>query len=301
MTGDRATSGLEDQLLQKLMMIYNDPAVRRLARARAEDPCVAEAALLEAFVAIAEMEHPERIADLGRYFRAMVISVIHRARSAERERSQREEGPRGKHGPAALQVPPGGDHRGWLERFSAGRDRLTAAVPGRSPDPGRYRNLIAAVAERVLGAVPDQGGSGPDPGRALQAGYPEWFQEAGCTAAGRDARLARARSDLRNLLLAVVQSEVDSRAAAGPGAGTAYGDARARVQAMQRDGLLSAAEVAFLGPALSQARDEQVEAIDDGLISALFRGADLVLLAHEAPYDLGRELDLFTGWLDREE
>ena len=37
----------------------------------------------------------------------------------------------------------------WLERFRAQRDHLRASVPGRSGQPSRYRDLIAAVAEHA--------------------------------------------------------------------------------------------------------------------------------------------------------
>jgi hypothetical protein len=45
-------------------------------------------------------------------------------------------------------------------------------------------------------------------------------------------------------------------------------------------------------------RDEQVRAADDAILGALFREAEQIRLAHEAPYNLERELELFTEWLD---
>ena len=251
------------------------------------DPELAEDALQETFYALARIKDPSGIKNLRAYFYRVLIRVVHQLRSEDRRTNLEtllEWEQYAAAGPGQVLARPADESarlaaEGWLKLFSAHRERLTAAVPGRSPDPGRYRNLNIAVTERILGAMPDQGDSEPDSSGAFRAGYPEWFDEAGCAPANLELRLARARSDVRNLLLVTVESEVDVRAVYD--AVIAYAGAQAAVQAKVQ-------------------RDEQVRAADDAILGALFRGAEQILLAHEAPYNLERELELFTEWLDSE-
>ena len=93
---------------------------------------------------------------------------------------------------------------GWLERFTAERESLAAAVPGRSPYPSRYSELIVSVAERVLRSIVKADVCDADGNPALRAAYPEWFADDDGTVGNAHQRFSRARADVRGLLRAIV-------------------------------------------------------------------------------------------------
>ncbi len=95
----------------------------------------------------------------------------------------------------------------WLERLAVQRDCLRAAVPPRSSDPDRYRDLIVVVAEQVLRDGIDGAASPADSNEALRAAYPEWFDQSGRAANTCHQRFRRARTDVQELLKAVVDRE----------------------------------------------------------------------------------------------
>jgi hypothetical protein len=97
--------------------------------------------------------------------------------------------------------------RGWLERFAAERASLAGAVPGRSPDPGRYRQVIVSVAERVLRAIVTADICDADGNPALRAAYPEWFAGDSAKAGNAYQRFSRARDDVRSLLRAIISRD----------------------------------------------------------------------------------------------
>ena len=68
----------------------------------------------------------------------------------------------------------------WLGHFATRRGELTTQVPSRSPDPGRYRDLIVTVAEQVLLAIVTGDVSDADYNPSLRAAYSGWFLEPGC-------------------------------------------------------------------------------------------------------------------------
>lgn len=296
MTNDGTASSQTARFIQQLLAIREDPQVKSLARARAGNPDVAEDALQEAFYTVARAEHPEQIANLRAYFCTVMIRMVYRLRTEELRAESRPADPAAPlekdqyagAAPEQAQARPADESttgqlaEEWRERLSAHRDRLTATVPGRSPDPGRYRNVILSVVERVLSATSDLGDDEADSSKALRVAYPEWFAEESCAAASQAQRLARARSDVRNLLLAVIRPKAGSRAGASRHPDVTYGDVRSGVR-------------------VTAQRDERGWAADDGIISALFRQAEQVRLALGAPYNLERELELFTEWLDGEE
>lgn len=96
---------------------------------------------------------------------------------------------------------------GWIERFTAERVSLTSAVPGRSPDPSRYRKLIVRVAEQVLRSIVTADVCDADGNPALRVAYPEWFAEDGGTADNAHQRFSRARADVRCLLRTIVSRD----------------------------------------------------------------------------------------------
>lgn len=97
--------------------------------------------------------------------------------------------------------------RGWLERFTTERESLAAAVPSRSPDPDRYRELIVSVAEQVLRSIVTTDVSDADSNPALCVAYPQWFAEDGGTVGNAHQRFSRARADVRGLLRAIVSRD----------------------------------------------------------------------------------------------
>lgn len=94
------------------------------------------------------------------------------------------------------------------ERFTAQRAHLVRKVPGRSPDPSRYRNLIVSVAERVL--LPLVSGEvsnvDADANQALSAAYQEWFAEEGVATGIGHQRFSLARADVRRVLRCIARS-----------------------------------------------------------------------------------------------
>ena len=94
--------------------------------------------------------------------------------------------------------------KAWLGPFSDRRGDLTASVPGRSADPGRYREMIVTVAERVLCRIIATDVSDADYNTALCTAYPDWFDETGCAENTRHQRFRRAREDVRALLRTII-------------------------------------------------------------------------------------------------
>jgi len=96
---------------------------------------------------------------------------------------------------------------GWLIRLRNGRDRLAALVPRRSKDPGRYRAVIIAAAEKILHMVTEGVVDREDWTAILESAYPEWFAEPDVPRHVAARRLQDARKDARTLLHALVQRE----------------------------------------------------------------------------------------------
>jgi hypothetical protein len=207
--------------LRRLQTIQEDPQVKNLARYRARNPDLAEDALQETFYAIARVKYPERIRDLRAYFCQVLIREIYRLH--------------GQLGATlvddfaavadALQGKPGGQSVApsvvdmvnrdllactWRKRFAAQHAYLVQKVPGRSGNPGRYRDLIVAVAERTLISLVSGDDSDPDGTVALCAAYPEWFAERGCAVANAQQRVSRGRADV-NIVLRLVVNRADLR------------------------------------------------------------------------------------------
>ena len=95
----------------------------------------------------------------------------------------------------------------WLDRFRAQRAQLHAAVPGRSPEPDRYRDLIVQTAGHILRAALDGHVSWADCNQALQAAFPDWFGQPGSAENTCHKRLSRARRDVQDLLRTIVSRD----------------------------------------------------------------------------------------------
>jgi hypothetical protein len=199
-------------------MIREDPQIEKLARRRAGDPDIAEDALQEAFYAIAKMENPGQIRNLEAYFRRVLTNEIYhllgqpKATLVENIDDVPEARPGGVNGRPRLPSPEedvGGrlTVRSWKTRLAAQHAELIRKVPGRSPDPGRYRNMILTFAERMLMSWSAEDVSDSEYKAALRAHYPEWFAERGCTVDNVDQRLSRARADVNSVLRLIVHRD----------------------------------------------------------------------------------------------
>jgi hypothetical protein len=198
-----------------LLAIWADPEVRKLAARRAGDPDLAQDALLQAVCAVAQAGDLQRINDLKAYFCRVLINEVYHLRGQLAAARVCD--------PAALAEMSNGRMPGapldeaalvtrlmartWLERFRIQRDHLRASVPGRSGQPSRYRDLIVAVAERVLHGACSGGVSQADVNEALQATLPEWFGQPGAAENTYHQHLSRARRDVQALLQDVVNRD----------------------------------------------------------------------------------------------
>jgi hypothetical protein len=295
---------------EELLDIWRDPRIRRLALSRTGDPELAEDALQEAYISLARHPAPERIADLQRYFCQVLIREAYRLgreRGAMPAQDVEELADALQGDPVLSRVLQPLDEaveasvlsQAWLERLAARRQHLHRDVPGRSMNPGRYRAVIVAVAEQVLRDLVGGGVSESDSNGALRAVYPEWF--AGDAAVGNAfQRFSRARADVRGVLRIVVGGDVtdlhpDQEGLRAP----VY--APSRQEDAHRPAGRQVTRTSSHPQELLQATARQADRTrtsDDEALTALFHEAEEIQLPHDVPYDLDRELQLFSAWLE---
>src|ERR1700678_1700336 len=201
---------------QELLAIMRDPRIKSLARRWARDPDVADDAIQAAYCALARVADPDAIVNLQAYFRQVLRHEVYHlcgqlgALLVDNFADLIDTSHGGPCGNAPAPRPL--DEivvtnlfiQDCLEAFAARRQELTAAVPGRSLDPHRYRRVIAAAAERLLRASLTGDVSDADSNPTLRAAYPDWFAEPGCPANTYHQRFRRARVDVHDLLRATV-------------------------------------------------------------------------------------------------
>jgi DNA-directed RNA polymerase specialized sigma24 family protein len=198
----------------ELLAIWQDPEVRRLAVRRAGDPDLAQDALLATVAAIARVSDLERIENLKAYFCRVLINEVYRLRGQLAAARPFDPATLAVMSDAQASAPPSAEEavtrllaRVWLERFRAQRVQLRAAVPGRSRQPTRYRELIVQTAEHILRTALDGNVSWADCNETLQAALPDWFGQPGSAENTSHKHLSRARRDIQDLLKAIVSRD----------------------------------------------------------------------------------------------
>jgi Sigma-70 region 2 len=203
-------------LLEQLVAIREDPKVKHLARARAGDSELAEDALQETYYAVARLRNPERIVDLRAYYCRVLLRNIHRLRSqlgailiedfgVVADTCQRKPGGEPPPLPFDDTVSSHLLIRDMLRYLAAHRATLSNTVPGRSPDPAHYRDVIVTVVERMLHASVAGGLSDAEQNLAFRTLYPQLFAEAGVAISNIHQRSSRARADICSLLQEIVR------------------------------------------------------------------------------------------------
>lgn len=201
---------------RQLETIWEDPRIRRLARSRAGDPELAADALQDTYCAVASLRDYTGIDDLHKYFCRVLLNRLYRLRQTRVDPVENVEDLVGTgKGNAGRPPPEPFDEalcnnllaRNWLRHLMANRGSFAREVPGRSPDPCRYRAVIVACAEDLLVAMMTSDISDADSNQALRASYPAWFDEEGCETANAHQRFKRARDDVRALLRLIIHRE----------------------------------------------------------------------------------------------
>ncbi len=198
----------------ELLAIWQDPEVRRLAAHRAGDPDLAQDALMQAVCAVARVGDLTRITDLKAYFCRVLINEVYHLRGQLAAARPCDPATLAAMSDAGTSAPPSGEQavtrllaRTWLDQFRAQRVHLRAAVPGRSRQRARYRELIVETAEHILRAALDGNISWADCNEALQAAIPDWFGQPGSAENTCHKHLSRARHDIQDVLQAVVSRD----------------------------------------------------------------------------------------------
>jgi DNA-directed RNA polymerase specialized sigma24 family protein len=201
--------------LERLAMIREDPQVKKHAHRRAGDLELAKDVLQEAYYAMAKMD-PEHIEDLRKYFCTVVSHMAYRLRGQLRvavvddpasliDASGRKLGGEALPLTFTEAVHTSMVAENWREFLAVNYLALVSSVPGRSCDPDRYRNVIAAVSKEILDAILAGDFRETDLNLTLRAAYPEWFAEWGLAVGNVHQRFTRARADIRDLLKTVIK------------------------------------------------------------------------------------------------
>jgi hypothetical protein len=204
--GELAAAGRYDELAA----IASDPGMRRHARRVAGE--LAEDVLQEAWYAVAQAGAREPIGNLRGYFYRVLVNTSRRMREEIARQGTPVDDPASagasRRGRVLAAASAESDalprllavaRRDLLRRRRA---ELQREIPGYSHDPARYRDVIVAVAETILG------GEGPagraEINQALTASYHEWFDAPDAKPATTYQRRCRARESIRQVLAAVI-------------------------------------------------------------------------------------------------
>ena len=165
------------------------------------------------------MADPAAITDLRTYFcRVLIHEVYHQRAQLEAvlvddfaDLVDPRQGQSGSSPPAPRPVAEAVSAHvlaeGWLRLFTSQRGELLLTVPGRSPDPARYRDAIVAVAEWALRAGMVEEITDADCNVALRAAHQEWFDGPGCAKNTCHQRFRRGRADVRAVLRSIINRD----------------------------------------------------------------------------------------------
>jgi hypothetical protein len=198
----------------ELLAIWQDPEVRSFAARRAGDPDLAQDALLAAVAAVARVSDLARIENLKAYFCRVLINEVYHLRGQLTAARPCDPATLAAMSDAGTPASSSADAavarllaRTWLERLRAQRVQLRAAVPGRSCQPDRYRDLIVQTAEHMLCTALDGTVSWADCNETLQAAIPDWFGQPGCAENTSHKHLSRARRDVQDILKTIISRD----------------------------------------------------------------------------------------------
>lgn len=204
--------------LEQLVAVWRDPQVKHLARGRAGDPDLAEDALQETYYAMARARDPQQIEDVRAYFCRVLVRKIHYLRGqlmatvvddfvGLADACGRKLVGEARPLPFDEAVNTELLVRKWLRCLVSRRAALLREIPGRSPEPSRYRDSVETTAEWMLLAILGGDFRREDLNQALRAAYREWFAEEGAASNNIQQRLSRGRADVSDLLLTIVSRD----------------------------------------------------------------------------------------------
>jgi DNA-directed RNA polymerase specialized sigma24 family protein len=205
---------------QQLAAIREDPQIRSLALRFAGARDLAEDALQSAYCSVGKVKHPERLKNLRAYFVTVLRNEVCGLYAPQQaiplanpedvldldRRGIAVCGPTASR-PVDETVSASLQAQSWLKRLATERNRLLAAVPGRSDDPNRYGAVIYDAAEHLLRDAINGEPSDADSNDTFRAAYPEYFNQPGAAVNTCHQRFRRAREDVKALLQAVVRRD----------------------------------------------------------------------------------------------
>lgn len=207
-TSPSAWPGGDDELTA----LTADPIMRWRAQRLAGD--LAEDLLQQAWYAVMRRRARGPIVDLRAYFYTVMVRTAGRMREDVARQGIPVDDPVAAAGPRRareLAAAPAEDEalRKLLniarrELLRCRRAELWQLVPGCSPDPDWYRDVIVGIAELML--ADDGPDSRAEVNAALAAAYPGWFAAPDATDATRLQRRRRGRVDIGRVLKAVLDA-----------------------------------------------------------------------------------------------
>lgn len=198
--------------LDDLTSVSQDPAMLRFAMRRAGDPELALDAVQMTWWNVARVA-PETIRDLRAFFCTALKNEIMRQRMQVARMPTEDIAEHLRDEPSPGEPPPDGPDdqaahlvlaRTLLARLDHDRDLLMASIPGRSPEPQRYRSAMFAAAAKILCLLLAGEVTKADWNDVLRSEYPQYCGEPQLACDAIHQRLSRARRDVRLVLSKVV-------------------------------------------------------------------------------------------------
>jgi len=193
---------------QELLVLRQDPQVRRLAWQLVGDLDLVEDLNQTVCCRLAALEYPGRIENIRAYYFRVLRNEATKLYALRREIPFEDvDDTLVPAQPLDEKVCNSLHAQIWLDRLAARRDHLLVGIPARSDDPVRYKILIFNTADQVLRDGINGEASEADSNDAWRAAYPEYFAQPGVSADLLHQRFRRARLDARALLQKVVNRD----------------------------------------------------------------------------------------------